>query len=147
MKTYCRYSLEAPLWSTSNEYLQHHVSVKKCVKYQVFFAEQKAYSGHMTWMLTGKKDFAYDILSLISNSTSPVQLANLHSLISVIIVLFVRDPTFIFKVPETIKPIKNIFSCSTQLGMKISLLINMKMPTKVGIFIFISREIFMLSYV
>ena len=30
--------------------------------------------------------------------------------------------------------------------MKISLLINMKMPTSVGIFIFISREIFMLSY-
>ena len=35
----------------------------------------------------------------------------------------------------------------TQLSMKISLLINMKMQTKVGIFIFISREIFMLSYV
>ena len=31
--------------------------------------------------------------------------------------------------------------------MKISLLINMKMPTIVGIFIFISREIFMLSWV
>ena len=31
--------------------------------------------------------------------------------------------------------------------MKISLLINMKMPTKVGIFIFINRETFMLSYV
>ena len=31
--------------------------------------------------------------------------------------------------------------------MKISLLINMKMPTIVGIFLFISREIFMLSYV
>ena len=29
--------------------------------------------------------------------------------------------------------------------MKISLLINMKMPTVVGIFIFISRENFMLS--
>ena len=29
--------------------------------------------------------------------------------------------------------------------MKLSLLINMKMPTKVGIFIFISREIFMLA--
>ena len=39
------------------------------------------------------------------------------------------------------------FSCSTQLSMKFSLLINMKMPTIVGIFIFISREIFMLSYV
>ena len=33
-----------------------------------------------------------------------------------------------------------LFSCSTQLSMKISLLINMKMPTTVGIFIFISRE-------
>ena len=31
------------------------------------------------------------------------------------------------------------FSCSTQLSMKLSLLINMKMPTIVGIFIFISR--------
>ena len=41
----------------------------------------------------------------------------------------------------------NLFSCSTQLRMKFSLLINMKMPTKVGIFIFISRENFMLSYV
>ena len=44
--------------------------------------------------------------------------------------------------PEVIKR----FSCSTQLSMKISLLINMKMPTIVGIFIFISRDIFMLSY-
>ena len=69
--------------------------------------------------------------------------------------------------PEVIK----LFSCSTQLSikfvllinlilltiansfllniadthMKISLLINMKMPTIVGIFIFISRENFMLS--
>ena len=31
--------------------------------------------------------------------------------------------------------------------MKFSLLINMKMPTKVGIFIFISKENFMLSRV
>ena len=46
--------------------------------------------------------------------------------------------------PEVIKP---FFSCSTQLSMKFSLLINMKMPTIVGIFIFICREIFMLSYV
>ena len=38
--------------------------------------------------------------------------------------------------PEVIK----LFSCSTQLSMKFSLLINMKMPTFVGIFIFISRE-------
>ena len=45
--------------------------------------------------------------------------------------------------PEVIKH----FSCSTQLSMKFSLLINMKMPTIVGIFIFISRENFMLSYV
>ena len=36
-----------------------------------------------------------------------------------------------------------LFSCSTQLSMKFSLLINMKMSTIVGIFIFISREIFM----
>ena len=40
------------------------------------------------------------------------------------------------------------FLCSTQLSMKFSLLINMKMPTKiVGIFIYISREINMLNYV
>ena len=30
------------------------------------------------------------------------------------------------------------FSCATQLSMKLSVLINTKMPTKVGIFIFIS---------
>ena len=44
-------------------------------------------------------------------------------------------------------PAPNFFSCSTQLNMKFSLLINLKMPTKVGIFKFISREIFMHSYV
>ena len=41
----------------------------------------------------------------------------------------------------------NFFSCATQLSMKLSLLINMKMSTTVGIFIFISREKFMLSYI
>ena len=40
-----------------------------------------------------------------------------------------------------------LFACSTQLSMKFSLLIDMKMPTITGIFIFISREIFMLSFV
>ena len=45
--------------------------------------------------------------------------------------------------PEVIK----LFSCSTQRSMKFSLLINMKMPIIVGIFVFISREIFMLSNV
>ena len=40
-----------------------------------------------------------------------------------------------------------IVSCSTQLSVKFSLLINMKMPTTiVGIFTFISRENVMLSY-
>ena len=39
--------------------------------------------------------------------------------------------------PEVIKR----FSCSTELSLKFSLLINMKMQTIVGIFIFISREI------
>ena len=39
------------------------------------------------------------------------------------------------------------FSCSTQLSTKFSLLINMKIPTIVGIFIFISREMFMLRHV
>ena len=33
-----------------------------------------------------------------------------------------------------------LFSCSTQLSMEFSLLINMKMPTIVGIFIFISKD-------
>ena len=45
--------------------------------------------------------------------------------------------------PKVIK----LFSCSTQLSMKFFQLINMKMPTIVDIFIFISREIFMLSHV
>ena len=44
--------------------------------------------------------------------------------------------------PEIIK----LFSCSAQLSLKFSLLINMKKSTIVGIFIFISRESFMLSY-
>ena len=52
------------------------------------------------------------------------------------------------KVPKVWPKVINFFSCSTQLNMKFSLLINnMKMPTIVGIFISISREIFMLSYV
>ena len=38
--------------------------------------------------------------------------------------------------PEVIK----LFSCSTQLTMKFSLLVNMKMPTIVGVFIFMSRK-------
>ena len=33
-----------------------------------------------------------------------------------------------------------LFSCSTQLSMKFSLLINMKMTVIVGIFIFIGRD-------
>ena len=37
--------------------------------------------------------------------------------------------------PEVIK----LFSCSTQLSMKFILLINVKMPTTVGILTFISR--------
>ena len=37
------------------------------------------------------------------------------------------------------------FSCSSQLSMKFFLLINIKMPTNVGILIFISRKSFMLS--
>ena len=55
----------------------------------------------------------------------------------------INQQSHTISVPEVIKP----FSCSTQLSMKFSLLINMKMPTIVGIFIFISREIFMLNYV
>ena len=45
--------------------------------------------------------------------------------------------------PDVIK----LYSCTTQLRMKFSLLINRKMPTTVGIFLFISRENFMLSKV
>ena len=45
--------------------------------------------------------------------------------------------------PEVIK----LFLCSTQLSMKFSLLLNMKMPATVCIFIFIIREIFMLIYI
>ena len=41
----------------------------------------------------------------------------------------------------------NKYENANKLSMKFSLLINMKMPTIVGIFIFISRESFMLSYV
>ena len=52
-----------------------------------------------------------------------------------------------FKLTKPGPEVINIFSCSTQLSMKISLLINMKMPTIIGIFIFISREIFILSYI
>ena len=40
-----------------------------------------------------------------------------------------------------------VFSFSTQLSMKFSLLRNMEMPTIVGIFIFLRRENFMLSFV
>ena len=40
-----------------------------------------------------------------------------------------------------------LFSCSTQLSMKFSLVTNMKMLAIVGISIFINRENFMLSYV
>ena len=41
------------------------------------------------------------------------------------------------QVPEVIK----LFSCSTQLSMKFFLLINVKMPTIVGILTFMSRKI------
>ena len=51
------------------------------------------------------------------------------------------------KDPDLGPEVINLFSCSTHLSMKFSLLINMKMPTKVGIFLFISREIFMLGYI
>ena len=51
-----------------------------------------------------------------------------------------QTPLFLDPGPEVIR----FFSCSTQMSMKFSLLINMKMPTIVGIFIFISRAIFML---
>ena len=39
------------------------------------------------------------------------------------------------------------FPCSTKLSMTFSLLIDMEMTTIIGIFILITREIFMLSYV
>ena len=49
--------------------------------------------------------------------------------------------TFCKQTPKVLK----LFSCSTQLSMKIFLLINVKMPTTVGILTFMSRKIFMLS--
>ena len=39
-----------------------------------------------------------------------------------------------------------LFSCSTQLGMKFILLINVKMPTVVGILTFISRIIDIIAF-
>ena len=54
---------------------------------------------------------------------------------------------FLDKYMEMPRGYKMFFSCLTQLSKKFSLLINMKMPTKIGIFIFISREIFTLSYI
>ena len=44
--------------------------------------------------------------------------------------------------PEVIK----LFSCSTQLSMKFFLLINVKMPTVVGILTFMSRKIAFSAY-
>ena len=63
--------------------------------------------------------------------------------VEVAVTIYLGNVRIISYGPEVIK----LFSCSTQLSMKFSLLIDMKMPTTVGIFIFISREIFMLSYV
>ena len=40
-----------------------------------------------------------------------------------------------------------LFSCSTQLSMKNSLLINMKLQTIVGMFVFSSKENFMFNSV
>ena len=40
----------------------------------------------------------------------------------------------------------NFFSCKAELNMKFFLLINIKMPTFVGILIFISRKNFMLNW-
>ena len=51
--------------------------------------------------------------------------------------------SFVPSGPEDIK----LFSGSSQLSMKFSQLINMKMPTIVGIFIFISRQMLVLSYI
>ena len=44
--------------------------------------------------------------------------------------------------PEVIK----LFSCSTQLSIKFSLVINVKMPTVVGILTFMSRKNSILSF-
>ena len=50
------------------------------------------------------------------------------------------DPVIIG--PEVIK----LFSCSTQLSMKFFLVINVKMPTIVGILTFMNRKISILGY-
>ena len=49
----------------------------------------------------------------------------------------------IAKKPTCPMRLLNFFSCLIKQGMNFSLLINMIMPTIVGIFIFIGREIFM----
>ena len=61
-------------------------------------------------------------------------------------------PQYIVNSSGSVEPVhihytgpKVVFSCSTQLSMKFFLLINIKMPTVVGILIFISRKNFMLS--
>ena len=41
---------------------------------------------------------------------------------------------------ETVPEVIKIFSCSTQLSMKFSLLFNVKMPTDVGIITFMSKK-------
>ena len=58
-----------------------------------------------------------------------------------------QEVTNVFSLVNMAPRLQNFFTCSTQLSMKFFLLINMKIPTIVGIFMFISREIIMLSYV
>ena len=50
--------------------------------------------------------------------------------------LYLVIVTFPGYIPEVLK----LFSCSAQLSMKFALLINMKIPTIIGIFVFISIE-------
>ena len=70
----------------------------------------------------------------------------------VLFVMFSSGCCFVmsFRVIQLVDPgpeVMKLFSCSTQMSIKYSLLQNMKMPTMVGIFIFISGEIFRLSYI
>ena len=58
-----------------------------------------------------------------------------------------REARYIFYVKRYLASSLKLLLCSTQLSMEFSLQTNMEMPTIVGIFICISKETFMLSYV
>ena len=79
-------------------------------------------------------------------SSLAIQSSPIHKVVYKQVMLVTRISLSLFFIDhrsEIIKP----FSCSTQLSMKFILLINIKMPTTVGILIFISKINFVLSSV